>query len=1081
MVIRSLLVVAVVLCNCQENDRSQTLFTALTSEETGIVFRNENREDENANILTYEYFYNGGGVAIGDINNDSLPDIYLTSNQGENRLYLNRGNLRFQDITASAGVRAASGWKTGVAMADVNADGFLDIYVCRSGNLHPLLRQNSLYINNGNLTFTDRAAEFGLNDDSFSTQASFLDYDNDGDLDMFLLNHSSLEISNSFDIRDRYRRERTKYVGNKLYNNRSGKFFDVSDSSGIFGPASNYGLGVAASDLNHDGWIDIYATNDYTQKDQVLLNKNGKFVEVSDSLLTHMSQFSMGVDIADVNNDAWEDIVTVDMLPADNHGQKEFFWPDRYDTYRSMVENGLHHQFMRNMLHINNGDGTFSEVGQLAGISNTDWSWGPLFADFDNDAWADLFISNGFKRNFTSNDFLRYKADLALKAKREGDKAKLHDLLARIPPNPSRNFLFRNAKGSGFQDLSVASGFDAEDLTNGAAFGDLDNDGDLDLVTNRLDNFATVYRNNVDGKNYLKVKLIGANGNTFGIGATVSLFTNAGILTRTQMPQRGFQSSVEPLLHFGVGDISSVDSAVIQWPGGRVQTLKNIRVAQTLIVEEASAKKKPRAGVSPMSRYFREVKPRPSFVHRENHFNDFNVQSLLPRMYSTEGPALAVADVNNDGLDDLFAGGAKGQPSSLLLQRRNRVFKMEGVNVFAADSLSEDVDAVFFDKDSDGDKDLYVVTGGYKFARDAVQLHDRLYENDGKGTFKKVALPESKSSGSCVRPADIDNDGDIDLFVGARIVPGAYPEMPESHVLVNDGAGAFTISHDIISGKPGMVTDARWANLNADGLPDLIVCGEWMSLQIYINEQGKLTDRTREYIKTETSGWWLSLAVSDFDKDGDDDVLAGNFGTNNQFRPDAQTPLTVYYDDYDNNGSVDPIITYNIGGSYPMATRDELTTQVPMFKKRFPDYQSYAKADINAILTDEERKQSNVLRAVELRSLFLENKGGGFAIHSLPAEFNFAPVFAIAVLDLNEDDLSDVVAAGNLTGMRARLGKASGNFGSVFLGQGNGAFSFIPNRHTRLSLRGDIRKIIVSQNLLFIAVNGGGISVFQID
>ena len=892
------------LQTCRPFDKNEKhLFTKLSSAETGVKFVNLNTENDQENILTYEYFYNGGGVALGDINNDGLVDIYLISNQGENKLYVNKGNFKFEEIK-EAGVSVKSGWCTGVAMVDVNNDGYLDIYVSRSGWKHPIFRANVLLINNKDLTFTDQAAAYGLNDDSYSTQASFLDYDKDGDLDMFLLNHSRLLISNSYDITKRYEKKRIKYVGNKLYENVNGKYQDVSDSMGIFGPASNYGLGVAYSDVNNDGWIDLYTSNDYTEKDKLLFNDHGKlFYEVSDSLLTHMSQFSMGVDIADINNDGWLDMVTVDMLPDQNRRQKEFFWPDRYDVYATMVKNGLHHQYMRNMLQLNNGDGTFSEIGQLAGISNTDWSWAPLFADYDNDGLQDLFVTNGFKRNFTSNDFMRYQADLVTKAKQGKAIGKLTEVLEQMPATKIHNYIFRNKDGINFEDKSTEWGFDANVLANGAAYGDLDNDGDLDLVTNIMDEEAGVYRNNaeMDGNHFLKVRFQNNTSNSFALGAKVTAYHSTGkILTRTLSPYRGFQSSVEPTLFFGLGKVDKIDSLIIEWPEGEVQKLSNI-TADQLITLKKDATPIPKRNTFDAI-LLREKTDAISFEHRENDFVDFKVQVLLPRSYSTMGPAMAMADVNGDGLADLYVGGSKANPGALLLQDRKGYYHPS--NLLEVKSNAEETDAIFFDMDNDDDQDLYVVTGGYEFEASDEALTDRLYTNDGNGKFQSKALPEMISSGSCVRPADIDGDGDKDLFVGGRIIPGRYPEVPMSYILLNDGGGNFTISTDDVAHSLkniGLVTDACWMDLNGDTQVDLVIVGEWMPITIYINDAGKLVDQTEQYIKEKTEGWWNCILSDDFDGDGDHDLVVGNFGLNNQFKPEPERPITLYYKDYDSN------------------------------------------------------------------------------------------------------------------------------------------------------------------------------------
>lgn len=1060
-------------CSTADKQQDHAQFTWLSPDDTGVDFVNTNTETDQQNILTYEYFYNGGGVALGDINNDGLVDIYLTANQASNKLYLNKGNFRFEDITAKASVSVPSGWKTGVTMADVNGDGYLDIYVCRSGDQHPLFRTNILFINNGDLTFTDQAPAYGLDDDSYSTQALFNDFDRDGDLDMVLLNHSRLTISNSFDIRKRYGSDRVRYVGNQYYRHDGEKFKAVGDSVGLFGPASNYGLGVAAAYIDNDAWLDLYVTNDYTEKDKLLINQGSGFSEMSDSVLQCMSQFSMGVDFGDINNDGFEDFITLDMLPADNRRQKEFYWPNRYDVYWNMVNNGLHHQLMRNMLQLNNGDGSFTEIGQLAGVSNTDWSWAPLIADFDNDGWQDIFVTNGFKRNFTSNDFLRYQADLAMKA-REGKATRpIQEILKDIPPNPAHNYLFKNKGDLTFADVSTDAGFESPSLTNGAAWADLDNDGDLDLVLNNIDQPAGIYRNNTNTRQYLKVKLQGNDRNTFGLGARVTVYVQSSASTRTMSPTRGFQSSAEPMLFFGLGASPSADSLRVQWPSGLTQTVTNVVAGQTLVLQE-------RNGV-------REVNhPRPAsqstwiaqsalpYRYTENEFNDFNQQNLLYRMHSRQGPALAAADVNGDGATDFFVGGASGRAGVIFVQAGN-TFRILPQQIFDSDAASEDVDAVFFDADGDGDQDLYVASGGSEFQADDAALQDRLYRNNGKGQFTKAILPEMKTSTGCVSVADWDGDGDIDIFAGGRIVPGAYPQAPRSYLLQNDGTGKFTIATADVCpdlSQPGMVTDAKWTDLNADGRQDLVVVGEWMPIKVFVNENGKLRDRSELYVPFPSEGWWNALHIADVNNDGRPDLIVGNEGFNSQVKVSAGQPATLYYADFDNNGSVDPLLEYYIGDKlYPGPTRDELTERLPSMKKKFPDYKSYADATMSDVLTAEQRQSAPTLKAVTFTTACLINEGDTFRSVPLPVEAQMLPVYAITTCDMNADGNVDLILGGNSTNTAPRFTNGLGNHGTVLVGDGAGHFSRVPATKSGFKVRGDVRALISFDNKIVVGLN----------
>lgn len=1046
------------------------MFTKMTSEKTGVTFVNSNAETEKLNIFSYEYLYNGGGVSAGDINNDGLTDLYFTATSGENRLYLNEGDFRFRDITASSGTAAPKGWKTGVSMVDVDSDGFLDIYVCRSGPGAPHERSNLLFMNNGDLTFKESAADFGLNNSSYTTQSAFFDFDRDGDLDVFLLNHSLLQISNSFDVSQKNTTKRFPFVGSQLLRNDSGRFIDVSDTVGVFGPASNYGLGVSLSDLNNDGWIDIYAGCDYTGRDRLLLNFSGRFFDATDSMLTQISKFTMGTDIADANNDGAMDIFSLDMLPEDNYRQKQLMGADRYDQYMNMEKNGLHFQTMRNMLHLNTGLGRFSEVANMAGVSSTDWSWACLFADFDNDGAQDLFITNGFKRDLTNNDFTKFDAfEEIVTARKQGKKMQITDVIARLPENKIPNYMFRGSDGLSFSNVSQEWGLGEPTLSNGAAYADLDNDGDLDLVVNNINAEAGIYRNNAgqfSEASFLKVGLHGPKGNSNAIGARVTVYSKGRQWVREMLPVRGFQSSVDPVLHFGLGNVSAIDSVVIRWPNFRCQKILAPELNELHQVSYAPTAEW-RTPQEPL--FFRETPFPIEHKHIENDFQEFSIQPLLPRFYSKQGPAFAAADLNGDSVPDYYFGGAKGLAGTLYISSRGGyTFRHSG---FEADKECEDVDAIFLDVDNDRDQDLYVVSGGYEFEPDSPLLQDRLYINDGTGNFQKGRLPKELSSGSRAVAHDYDADGFIDLFVGGRVVPGKFPELPASILYRNDRNGGFV--HEQGWSFSGLVTDATWEDVNSDGYAELLIAGEWMGLKLFKNEKGKLTDATDEYFDSGIGGMWSTILMNDFDGDGDKDLLAGNLGTNSLFHASASEPMTLISADFDDNGSIDPLVGYFIQGKlHPYPTRDELTEQLPAFKKRFPDYHTYSLATIGDVLKQEETSKATKTEIQILETSYFSFENGRFVKRQLPRAVQMAPVTAMALMDVNLDGRLDVLCGGNISDNRARIGRLNSSPVVVLLSDGKGNFEYASPARTGIQVFADVKKIYVAkQRAVFISGN----------
>ncbi|MDN3686763.1 VCBS repeat-containing protein [Cyclobacterium jeungdonense] len=1071
-------------------------FEKLPARKTGVKFQNILKEDRSSNILTYEYFYNGGGVAIGDINNDGLDDIFFTGNMSTNRLYLNEGDFKFIDITKSAGVGGREAWTTGTSMVDIDGDGFLDIYVCYSGKGAPETRKNELFINQKDGTFVEAAEKFGLADPANSIQAVFFDFDLDGDLDMYLLNHNT-QVINEIDF-DAKRKDRNPYAGDKLFRNDAGIFTDVSEQAGIKGNSMGFGLGVAVSDVSGDGYPDIYVSNDYIEPDYLYINNgDGTFTERLSDYLQHISYFSMGSDISDVNNDGLPDIFTLDMLPEDNKRQKLLYGPENYEQYALMVMKGFYHQNMRNMLHLNQGGGLFSEIGQLAQVSNTDWSWAAFFADFDNDGWKDLFVSNGYYRDYTNRDFLKYKGDYYFNKARAKEEADTLHLVTTMSSTPVHDYLFKNLSGKEFVDKSQEWGLETPVFSNGAAFADLDNDGNLDLVVNHLNETASIFRNkasNGDGKaNFLQLSLRGAGKNTSGIGARVTLYTKSGTQYMEQQPTRGFQSSVSHRIHFGLGSLEVVDSLHLVWPQGKEQWLKNITPNQLLILEEKEDLGSFDRILVDSNPVFSPIVSPISYSHQEPGYNDFKRQPLLSYMLSPNGPVIAVGDVNKNGFTDVFVGGAEGSPGKLYFQvSTGKFLESQGLDL-SGDSKSADSDALFFDANGDGWLDLYIVSGGYHdFASDSPELQDRLYLNEGGGNFRKsnTALPEMAVSGSVVKAIDYDKDGDQDLFVGGRVVPGQYPKTPDSYFLVNDGQGKFNDQTAEIFpelNKMGMVTDAQVLDLNGDGWEDFVVVGDWMPISVFINLQGKgFENKTKDFFDQPLSGMWSALQAADFDEDGDLDLIAGNFGLNSQLKASDAEPLTLVYSDFDGNGSVDPIMVHYIKGEpYPYMSRDELLDQMYGMRSKFTDYESFAEAKLGDIFSDQQLENAEKLMINELRTVYLESQNGSFKVHELPREAQFAPVNAIGVLDYNEDGNLDVVLGGNQNTTRLRLGVMDANFGQLYEGNGNGGFTYISSPDSGLTFSGDVKSLEVIDlsylKILLVGINNQGVAAYLLN
>ena len=1089
------------LAACQHNPQANKdndgnhLFSLLPASKTHINFNNTLTEGLNTNVLMYEYFYNGGGVAIGDLNGDGLQDIYFTANMTDNKLYINKGHMQFEDVTLAAGVAGRPGpWKTGVTLADVNGDGKLDIYVCYSGKLRPEKRKNQLFINQGNdkngiPQFVDMAEQYGLAGPAFSTSAYFFDYDRDGDLDMLLVNHNPERITtlNEATISSLTSKPDTER-GVRLFRNDKGHFHDITKQAGINNSALSYGLSAGIADINGDGWPDIYISNDYNVPDRLYINNaNGTFTDRLQQSVGHTSLYSMGNDIADINNDCRPDIFTLDMLPEDNRRQKLLFPADNYDFFNLNLRVGYYYQYMRNMLHVNNGNGTFSEIGQSAGISNTDWSWAPLFADYDNDGLKDLFVSNGYTRDYTNMDFLKFMTN-DLKDKRVM-RQDLLNILQHMPSSEVKSYFFKNNGDLTFTNTSDLWGIEQPSNSNGAAYADLDNDGDLDLVVNNINQSAFVYENKAGNKtnnHYLELKLNGKGMNTGGIGAKIYLYANGIKQYQEEMPSRGFQSSVSPVIHFGLGKAKQADSISIVWPLGTVQTLYHIKANQQLTLNEKDAVEK-HLRENRQAPLFTQIKSPITYRQPSNTVNDFKRQELMINQMSFSGPCMIKGDVNGDGLEDVYIGGTDGKAGMIYLQQKNHQFLQKPQAAFKADKQSNDVAALFFDANGDGKPDLYVCSGGYgDLLPDDPRLQDRLYLNDGKGNFTKSvnSLPRMLSSKSCVKMNDINGDGFPDLFVGGRVIPGRYPEAPQSYILINDGKGHFTdetLKYNKSLQHIGMVTDAAWVDMNGDKKPDLVIVGEWMPVTILINNNGKLVDQTGKYFDKNYSGWWNCLTVGDFNHDGHPDLIAGNLGTNSQCKASDMEPAEMYYKDFDNDGNVDPILCFYIQHkSYPYVTHDELIDQISMMRKRFPYYKSYADATIKDVFTPEELKGSNVLKANNLQTaLFVSDALGKLHQTSLPVQAQFSPVYTISTLDYDRDGNEDLLLCGNISHTRIRLGKYDANYGVLLKGDGKGHYTYVPQLKSGFKLWGDVRSVLTIDDLLLFGINQGEIKAYR--
>jgi len=1055
------------------------LFTLLPSAYTGVRFENRLTSTRDLNVFTYRNFYNGGGVALGDLTGDGLPEIVLTSNQGGPHLYLNEGGFRFRDVTAAAGLRNDRPWTTGVTLADVNGDGRLDIYICHAGTVDPARRANELYIQqppgaSGDSVprFVEQAAAWGVADQGYATHAAFVDYDRDGRLDLFLVNNAprsvvSLGRQNTRTVRD-------PFGGDKLYHNVGDRFVDVSAPAGIFESEIAFGLGVAVSDFNRDGWPDIYVSNDFFERDYLYLNnRDGTFSEALEREMPIISYASMGLDAADIDDDGRPDLYVVDMLPEDDYRLKTTTSFEDWATYEANVRNGYHHQVTRNMLQLNNGNGTFSDIGQLAGVARTDWSWSALIADYDLDGRKDIYVTNGIARDVTSQDYVAFLAkDATMRAAMRGDRVDFLGLVRAMDSTPLPNYAFRNRGDLAFSNESAAWGLGAPAFSSGAAYGDLDGDGALDLVVNNVDAEASVYRNNVrtlsPANHYLQVQLAGEGPNTRAVGAAVSLWRGGALSFQELQPSRGFESSVDYVLTFGVGAADSVDSVRVEWPDGRTSTLRHVAANQRLTIRESDARSAHAPPPTPHASLFTDITTQLAlpFVHHENPFVDFDREPLIPKLLSTEGPYLAVADVNGDGLDDMFIGGARDQPGALLVQKQGGRFVTSNERLLDQDRVSEDLGAVFFDADGDGDPDLYVVSGGSEFSTMAPALQDRLYLNDGHGRFHKATgnLPVDNNSGSRVAAADFDADGDVDLFVGGRVVPWRYGADPRSALLQNDGHGHFTdvtaqLAPDLE--RIGMVTDALWIDVDGDRRLDLVVVGEWMPVTIFRNAgRGKLVRLDTRGLER-SNGWWNRIVAGDFTGDGRVDFVVGNLGLNTRLRATDREPVTMYVKDFDRNGSVEQILaTYQGGVSRPLAMRDELIDALPYLKTRYATYKSYASQAVTDVFSSADLAGAIEKHAYTFATALARNNGdGSFTLVPLPRAAQLAPVYGMLAGDFDGNGTLDLLLSGNFDGVKPEVGRMSASYGLLLRGDGKGSFTPVRAAESGFLVPGQARDI----------------------
>ncbi|MFD0863525.1 VCBS repeat-containing protein [Sungkyunkwania multivorans] len=1092
--------------NEQKEDKTNTslpLFSLLTPEETGLKFINSISNQKDFNIFKYRNFYNGGGVAIGDINNDGLSDIYMTANMGDNKLFLNKGNFKFEDITEKAKVKGNKPWSTGVLMVDVNSDGLLDIYVSNAGNMEGNNHDNDLYINNGDLTFTERAQEFNLAKTGFSTHATFFDYDKDGDLDAYILNNSNIPVSSLGYAEQREVRAQDwvnvpdifRGVGDLLLRNDGNTFTDVSEEAGIYGSLIGFGLGVMVTDINHDLYPDLYVSNDFYERDYLYINnQDGTFTEDIKNWTSRLCLSAMGIDMADINNDGLQDIFITDMLPEKEERVKSVMEFDNYNVFKLKQSKDFYQQYIQNTLQVNNGNGSFSEIAYYSGVEATDWSWAGLLFDMDNDGYRDIYVTNGINHDLTDLDFVDFFAnEIVQKLALTGQKTAIDSIIKKMPEKPLSNYAFKNKHDLSFKNASKEWGLEFPSKSNGVAYGDLDNDGDLDMVVNNVNMEAFVYRNNAEAvteNNYIKLQFEGDQKNKFAVGTTIKLYYKNHVVFQELIPSRGFQSSMEYDMTIGLGSATKIDSIRVIWPNDMTQKLEDVKVNQTLSLKQSDADRKyviPSAkGQKPL---LSEVNNK-LLAHKENNYNDFDYEGLIAKKLSQEGPSLAIGDVDGDGHEDIFIGGAKGQPAIMYLHSGKGKVKQIPQKSFIQDADLEDTAAAFFDADGDKDLDLMVGAAGNQVGNEQ-EYKVRLYVNDGKGNFQKSKndLPSRYQNIAVIAPHDFDDDGDIDVFVGSRSVVGVYGIDPTHLFLENDGAGNFKDVTERIAYNTkdaGMITDAIWTDVDNDGKKDLVVSSDWGAPKIYRNSGRRLTKITSSL--DTLYGWWGTVQSADLDNDGDQDLILGNEGSNIHYQPHRNAPMKLYINDYDNNGTIEQIMTQQVEGKdYPLHQKKELTTQLVSLKKQNLKASDYAKRSIDELFSKEVVDNSIVKKVNISASVIAINEGGGkFTIKPLPMRAQLSCVCGIACHDLNNDGNLDLIMGGNNFEFKPQYSQLDASYGNVLLGNGNLDFEWQDYDRGGLFVRDEIKHIETFKDkhgdtFLVVAINDNEPKIFALN